>query len=450
MKAFLSYSHSDKNLIDEVAKLLGRQFCIFDTYAFKNGDDFKDSIKECLDESSIFVLFASRESLKSIWVKTEIEEAWIRKLSGFLSKAMVFIIDSKIDFKDLPDWLLKSKIAILSNPKAIERNIRRCLEEATRSRQNPFFIGRNEDIEKLENMLTPTDGSNPPHVFFISGLPGIGRKSLTRQISEKLLRFKIQIDDISLTESDNIYDLCLKIADKIEPYSNSDELRLINNDIRSLSENDVKGRIIRDLEDLSKNQELIIISDSGGLINDLGYIAEWFNDLIKDIERNKKTYIALVSTRRPRTRNQNYVPILLIQPLNSSDSKKLLSVHAKQIDINLTPEQINELSDYIAGYPPAAYFVISQAKKYGIELIIQDKVSLVQFRTNSFFKYISEKSLDDLEKQILGLLAAYSPIPFKVINETLEADLRETHKIIIGLIDSAFIRVDSQGFYSIS
>lgn len=71
MKAFLSHSSQDKQFVGAVAKELGRQFCVFDEQVFETGNEFKDSIERGLDESSVFVLFASRKALESIWVKFE-------------------------------------------------------------------------------------------------------------------------------------------------------------------------------------------------------------------------------------------------------------------------------------------------------------------------------------------------------------------------------------------
>lgn len=68
MKAFLSYCHKDEKLVDSVAKHLGRQFCVYDKYAFQTGEEFKFSIQQSLDnkDTGVFVLFASKAALESI------------------------------------------------------------------------------------------------------------------------------------------------------------------------------------------------------------------------------------------------------------------------------------------------------------------------------------------------------------------------------------------------
>ena len=69
MRAFLSHSSVDKPYVTLVAKQLGRQYCVFDTYSFDTGEDFREAIRSGLDKSSVFVLFGSIKSLESVWVK---------------------------------------------------------------------------------------------------------------------------------------------------------------------------------------------------------------------------------------------------------------------------------------------------------------------------------------------------------------------------------------------
>src|SRR5262245_58487529 len=91
MKAFLSHSSKDKGLVDTVAKQLGRQFCLYDRLAFSTGEEFKAAIQRCLDQAALFVLFASKDSLISTWVKFEADESWQWKLREQISKSLVYI-----------------------------------------------------------------------------------------------------------------------------------------------------------------------------------------------------------------------------------------------------------------------------------------------------------------------------------------------------------------------
>jgi len=150
MKAFLSHSSHDKEYVQAVAKELGRQFCIFDDQVFATGDEFKASIAHGLDEGDVFVLFASRAALESIWVNFEIDEAGYQKLRNNLAKSLVYVISSSVKADDLPEWLRRARIRTTTlSAKVVARDIRHHLDELLRERQNPFFIGRSADIEEL-------------------------------------------------------------------------------------------------------------------------------------------------------------------------------------------------------------------------------------------------------------------------------------------------------------
>ena len=79
IKAFLSHAWINKEFVRAVANDLGRQFCKFDEYSFDSAETFKRSIEEHLDESSVFVFFASEVALGRPWVDFELEEAAYRE-----------------------------------------------------------------------------------------------------------------------------------------------------------------------------------------------------------------------------------------------------------------------------------------------------------------------------------------------------------------------------------
>ena len=146
MRAFLSHGSTDKTIVSQVAKELGRQYCLFDQWAFDSGDDFLDIIRTRLDDSGAFVLFASAHSMTRDWVQFEIDEAELRKIRGSINKFLVFLIDDKVSLEDIPEWLRRGRIRSLKSPKAIAREIIYHLHELVRGQQHPIFVGRSNEI----------------------------------------------------------------------------------------------------------------------------------------------------------------------------------------------------------------------------------------------------------------------------------------------------------------
>ena len=449
MKAFLSHSSHNKEFVRAVAKELGRQLCIFDEQVFNTGDEFKSSIEKGLDESSIFVLFASKEALESIWVSFETEEAWYKKLQKHLAIALVYIIDSSITIEDIPKWLQRGLIRSENVAKVIARDIKLHLNKSLQERHQKFFVGRNKDIEKLESILTPTDGSFPPHVIFITGLLGIGRRALVKYIAPKLLNLSKYVE-IRIQEGDSINDICLKVADHIEPYSTNKGFRKIANDIQKLSDNEALKRTLKNLRKLTELGDLPILYDDKGVMSNEGYLSQPIRSIIAEITPVDEAYVFIISKRRPNLALSELLPILAINELSHIEIKRLITVLAKQREINISIDKIDQLAEYIAGYPPAAYFAFQQIEVYGVSVVLDDKSNLIKFRTGIFFKHLVDTDLSENEKSILQLLSMHSPLPLQILASVSKIPEHELHNIIIKLIDLSLVIPTEEGLYRIA
>ena len=449
MKAFLSHSSVDKEIVRAVARELGRQYCIFDEQMFETGEEFKKSIEQGLDESAILTLLVSRNSIKSLWVQFEIEEAWYRKLAGSLNKSLVYLLDSSVTIDALPNWLRRALIKHEVAPKAIARDIRYHLDKLLRERRQPYFLGRSQDVEQIEGVLTPFDGSQPPHTLFISGLPGIGRRTFVRHIASTTLNIHKSVE-IRVGEGDSINDICIKIADYIEPYSTQEGLRHIVEQIRRLTDEEALGRTIENLRSLIAAGELPILLDEGGLLDNDGQIRKPIASILQTLTPTDTAYLFLVSTRGPQTTPGMSVSAITLRPLKPTDTKRLIAKLAGEAGFKPSPAEIVELAEYVAGYPPSAYFAIQQAKTYGLELLMCEKAGLVHFRTSVFMQHLAKFTFDKNKQHIMQLLANYSPLPLPVIAEVLSVDPPALHQAVIELIDLSLVIVTDEGYYRIA
>ena len=74
-KAFLSHSSKQKPYVEVVAKRSGKDKIIYDAWCFEEGKEIVKEIEEQLEDTDLFVLFISKESLESSWVQSEVEQA---------------------------------------------------------------------------------------------------------------------------------------------------------------------------------------------------------------------------------------------------------------------------------------------------------------------------------------------------------------------------------------
>ena len=443
-KAFLSHSSADKEYVRAVASELGRQFCLFDEQVFENGETFKASIEKMLGNSEIFVLFASEDSIKRMWVALEIDEAWYAKLEGKLSKSLVFLMDSCLDFKSLPSWLSRAKISRALAPKLVARDIRYHLDDLIKSERQPFFEGRSEDIEKFERLLTPMDAA-PPRIIGIQGLPNVGRRTFVGKASQLALSFNRTLP-IPISDGDQLTEISIKVSSLLEPYSTKDGFERIVKRIRQESREESALRIVRNLQVATSNSELPILFDDGGVFDPSGNFVADVAMLIDTIRQQDDIYLFVVSNRKLPPD----VPTLSLKPLSEEHTRRLITKIASIAKVKLTQAQVRELAEYVNGYPPSAYYAIDQAKEYGIHSLLSDKNRLVQFKSATFVKYLNERQLTNEQRAILLVLARYSPIPLQVLADATRQQSDSLIDNIRKLVDHSLVVPTETGLYEIA
>ncbi len=445
MKAFLSHSSKDKELVLAVANQLGRQYAIVDQQVFETGNDLRELIMKYLDESSVFVLFASKCALDSSWVQFEVDEAFMRKIQSNISKCLVFLIDT-INTSDVPAWLRKAVIKQTLSPKTIAREIRYHLDELFRQKDQQFFYGRNSDLIRLQKELMPIDGSDAPRFFVVNGLPGIGRRSFVRRGAADFLNLKRSVI-IKIENSETIHDIAISIASHLTLFTSLKAFESSALKLRALSEKDAVSRIIDDLRAMTRNGEVPIFYDDGGIIDENGDITTAIGSILSMFATDDEAYLGIVTRRRPSDRG---IPCVPIDPINTDDVKRLLHALCGAMEQKVTVPQINELADFIGGYPPSAHYACKLGKDYGIELILKDKSRVVDFRAGAFVKYLKTVALKDAHYDALKLLATYSPLPIKVIGDALGHNAEILSSLIIFLKDHSLVTIDEHNNYSIA
>ena len=449
MKAFLSHSSIDKEIVREVANQLGRLSCIFDERSFDSGEVFQKSIEEKLKLSTIFVFFATRNSLDSHWCNFELDQAFYSKLKGALKRSIVFVLNDEVEIRDLPNWLTSALVKKVKSPSAIARDIKHRLEEAAEEFQRPVFLGRNRERDLLEEVLNPIDGSNPPKTIAVFGLPGIGRRSLVKKVTKDLFSLHKCVE-IEVEDGETLNSLCAKLADIIEPYSCQEELRDIVKEINELSEKDALLRMVNNIKLIMIANELPIFVDSGGLTKENGCLSVFMNTVIESVEQLQDAYICLVINRRISRDNDIRIESVPVEQLNIKASSQLLSKLSLRSSIKISPENIRDLTGYINGYPPAAYFAVKQASLYSVDALINDKRKLTQFSQKRFITHVQDQNLTTEDIKVLQILSNYSPLPLSCILSFYKCSKFEAHDRIYELIDCSLVRVQDGQLYRIA
>jgi len=449
LKAFLSHSSIDKEFVREVANKLGRLHCVFDERSFDVGDKFEDAIRDHLDNSSVFVFFATKDSLESFWCAFEIDQTFYAQLKSKISKSIVYVIGDGISYDLLPSWLKSALIVNEKSPSVIARDIKHHLDKQAEEFQRPIFLGRAAERDALEECLNPFDGSTSPKVISVFGLPGVGRRSLIKSAINELYSLKKYVE-IEIDSGDNANAVCSKLADIIEPYSCQEELKDIVNEIMGLQESDAVVRSIKNISDIVKSGELPVFIDLGGAVKNNGCLQNFLNEIIDGIEKSDDAYLVLVLTRRISRENSQNINSLPIEQLTNKSTSQLIASLSRRVGLSIESKNIRELTEYISGYPPAASFAIRQASIYGVDALMNDKGKLTQFSQKRFINHIRDHDLQPSDVNVLQVLSGYSPLPLPALLALYDDSEVEAHDRIYDMIDCSLIRVQGGQLYKIA
>lgn len=171
MKAFLSHTSSDKDLVGLVQKKLTQANAWYDAVDIENGESIPEKINDGLRNATHYVLFWSEKASKSPWVHAELNAAFIRMLDC-KCKFMIFVLDDT----DLPELLQQYKYDKIDKS---DLSIAASLvadtilsQDGASSVLSPF-VNRTAEIGIIEEAIRADC-----KIIVLSGILGIGKSSL--------------------------------------------------------------------------------------------------------------------------------------------------------------------------------------------------------------------------------------------------------------------------------
>ena len=223
IKAFLSHSSKDKkSYVDIVANWLGKNDIVYDSVTFEHGEETLNEILKDLNQTELFVIFISNNSLESNWVQKEITEAKSKYDDGKIQKIFPIIIDNEITYHDerIPDWLRTYNLKPIRRAKVAARRIQQKLRELSwikhpqLKKRQQIFIGRNDKLEEFEERIHDFE-KNKPTAIMVSGLSGVGRRTFLHKALNKtnIIEPSYKASCIYLDKNVSIEDFILKLND---------------------------------------------------------------------------------------------------------------------------------------------------------------------------------------------------------------------------------------------
>jgi hypothetical protein len=423
LKAFFSYSSTDRELVGAVSAEVGRPFVTVDYQAFRAADDLVTTMDQAVEQAGIFALFASRSALKSVWVRHEAYEARFHVASGKLKKVLIVIIDDTVEYSELPGWMQRYLMIRSHSPRPIARKIRALVDEYVHERQHSFFVGRSREIAELQAALTPADAESPPQVVCLTGLTGVGRQTLLGRVAKDTLSFE-RLVRIDIERGDSANDVAAKLASLVEPTATAADTERLVADVEKLSTEEAVARTIGNIKSCMDLNELPVLHDKGGVLDDEGRFVTPIKQLLSGLIGRVDHLVAVITNRRPARDSLHIgdsgIPVVAVNALSEPDVRQLLAISARATATRITPEQIRSLAPEIRGYPPSVNFAIELVRSYGAAAILARRGDLAETRARPFIRYLRSLPTDAFDRNILRILAANSPLPLETLEMVLE------------------------------
>ncbi len=422
-KAFLSHSSADKPFVEAVARRLGRRRVNFDIWAFETGERFVEAIQRAVAGSDLFVLFASRESLKSLWVKFEAQEAEELLRLEVLKSSVTIIVDPAVGHTDLPQWMQRGLVSTTVQPAQAARLVEAALNKIRGVKEQPLFIGREELLKELSEKLIPEHGKQAPHVVVAGGLGGVGRKTFLRRGFADFLSLGFAPVFI-LQPSDDLEMLHFQLLDELSETDSRSEREAAIERFRKADLQKRADYLAQMLLSTALGNFGPAVVDEGALLDADGTYTAETRLLLAAIHRYPNLFVAVIHGRRPAHSDAELLSFgsiyIRVPPLTLASTKRLLTQSSRAAGVAIEPAQIDELSTYLDGYPPAVHLAVSVAKEYGVSVLLADKSTLVDFKIHTFAKILEKLNLDDVEWGMLRVLAVNSVLSLEAISTVIQ------------------------------
>lgn len=424
LKAFLSHSSLDKQEVRKIKTKLQRIWAYFDEDCFEVGEDFRNEIINHLEDTNLFVLFVSSNSLSSSWVQFEIDEIYWQTIQRKNIQILVLALED-ISVQQLPAWMRKAKFEKVKTPQLAAQLIKSKLMRVL-SIDNQVYIGREENIRKFNDDI---NNSQPefPNIIAVVGLHGIGRRTFIKDI----LARRLSIDNTTefiLEEVSGLIELYRRILDENIEGNSQNDINELHKWFTTASVEERAEEIARMLACYMKNNVCPIIVDDNAMLDNKGFYKEEFLSVLKIFSHNfPDYYLVLVHTRLPQldVQHRHLLYVHRLYALDDASCYALFDSLLKRNHVAVSNhEQVKEIAEYLEGYPPAILNAVQECKLEGIDIVCNDKSSLIDFQGRLFGKYLERLPLENSENNIITIMNNIGSISIDVLsvimNETSE------------------------------
>lgn len=346
MRAFLSHSSTNKDVVGAVFDALEKDATWLDRAEIEWGDLFLEKIADGIESATDFVLFWSRPAAGSEWVRLEINMAFILRLRQKAIRLRVVVLDDP----PLPLYLQPfhsfSVVGSKEQAKQIVQKLSPLLHEPVRSAR-ARFLDRHHEIGRIEQAVDDPETSG----IWLFGFTGVGRGSLVQEALRRVFEGADSVK-VEVTEGTGFVELALALnAARKESLP------------EALSRQEIENQIRLSLETFAKEGRLLVLLNVQHWLSEdnepIGPLPPILNT-VRGVRAFVGHPVFLTSTRRPHLEPLAAARTVLI-PVKGLDDEHVsalvrnwyFSIYGRE----LPKQDADKIAPKLFGHPVAARLV---------------------------------------------------------------------------------------------
>ncbi len=315
----------------------------------------------------------------------------------------------------------------LSSPKTCARKIQAALVrlEAEDEAGAEIYLGRENEDSSLSKVLAGAPSKTPIALHAV-GHYGVGRKTFLRHNLHKLFPRRFEtFPEITISNNQGTEDLYRELHDLTVGGSLENTLK----DIEALAAADPAEQVekVADLiQALVNSGEFLLVIDDGGVYTEDGDYQPHLKEILQRLDGRGLPTVGFVQTRMMPTRfkaenKRSYHQY--VSTLSDENTRQLLGLLLKQLDVDYTDEQIANVGGFLDGHPFNVRFAAAFSHDYGLEVLLSDPSELIEWKRKRAEDFLGRMVFSVAESDILAALEEYrylaTEMLFSVIDHTM-------------------------------
>jgi tetratricopeptide (TPR) repeat protein len=395
MRAFLSHSSVDKDIVIAVHSALEAKSTWLDRAEIEWGDLFLEKIADGISSATDFVLFWSASAAHSEWVRLEINMAFIQALRTKAIRLRVVLLDETPLPLYLQPYHVFSVAGSASPASEILDKLQPILREPVRSARSRF-INRNEEIDRIEAAVDDTEF----RTVWLFGFTGVGKTSVAKEALGRIFE-GADVIHLDVDAGTGFVELALELSavarHQILPIG--------------LDQSGVETDIRMSFEVLAKDGRLLLLTNVQHWLDEDGQprqILAFVLSIIRSIAAFEKRPLLLTSTRRPSldATALSGLTLLRISGLKDDHLAALIrnwhySIHGRE----LSAEDSKRIASKLYGHPVAAKLVAGLLGNRTVTFLEEYPQEIVALRRDLARVLLQGINLGTEAEQLMELMA---------------------------------------------